>query len=110
MIEVVITKRVPGEEPEELAYIKIINVSDYEAKNADMNLGDYTAQFATERCGAVGLHRRIVRGFPRTKYNALALVRQALATLQPYELELESDVGPSDLARRQRRPGRALPR
>lgn len=97
MIEVHINKRTPDGVVEELAYIKIINISD----DSGEDYPDYVAEFAVERYAAVGLHRRVIRNFPRLRYNVLALVRQALETLEPRELELERNVSPSDLARRQ---------
>lgn len=66
-------------------------------------LADYTVEFAIDRHRAVGLHARSIRSFPRTKYNALALLKQALETLDPRELELERGTSASDLARRFRR-------
>lgn len=102
MIEV--TVRVNGED--EVAYIRIENVTPEETEYAD-----YSIHFAVDRAlGAVGVHQRGVAGFPRLRYNALALVRQALATLEPYELELEHGTSPSDLARRFSGARRSLPR
>jgi len=69
---------------------------------------DYTIRYAVERGMAVGLHTRGVDGFPRKRYNVLALLLQALNTLSPKELELERGFDPdnepspraSNLARR----------
>lgn len=78
----------------ELARIKIENVG------GDSEHGNYSVEFAVNRAlGAVGLHRRSFDNFPRQKYNALALLRQALMTLDEKELELEDGVGSADLAR-----------
>jgi hypothetical protein len=101
MIEV--TVRV---DEEELAYIRIENVETRTDQTAD-----YAVYFAVNRAlGAVGIHRRGVAGFPRTKYNALALLRQALATLEPHELELEHGTTPKDLTPRRWWQLRQLPR
>ena len=96
MIEVDISQ-----DQRELGKVKIENLETH-----DDGTADYSVQFAVERCGAVGLHQRVIRNFPRTKYNALALLLQALNTLEPSELELESGIDSSDMARRQHR---ALP-
>lgn len=97
MIEIVIS-----DEQGELGKIRIEKVEIHSDTTAD-----YSIQFAVNRIGAVGLHRRSIRHFPRLQYNVLALVRQALETLDPKELRLEPDASSSDMARRQRR---ALPR
>lgn len=94
MLEVNLTTR-SGEL--ELGRVLITNIEMH-----DDDTADYSVQFAVERCGAVGLHQRVIRHFPRTKYNALALLLQALNTLDPKELELEDGTDSSDLARRQR--------
>lgn len=106
MIEVII--RNPATDTE-LARITIKNI---EGETGD--LASYSVKFAVERGTAVGLHQRAIDNFPRKKYNVLALLRQALATLEPKELELERDfdpddheeTGPSNLARRLRRLGK----
>lgn len=93
MIEVTIV-----DENGELAKIRIERLS-----GDDEHEADYSVEFAVDRLGAVGVHQRGIFAFPRTKYNALALLRQALATLEPKELELEQDISPSDMAGRFRR-------
>lgn len=66
-------------------------------------LADYSVRFAVERGGRhVGLHQRMVEGFPRTHYNVLGLLALALQTLSPEELSLEPGTEASDLAWRQR--------
>ena len=87
----------------ELGRIRIERVETHEDGTAD-----YSVQFAADRFGSVALHQRVVYGFPREKYNALALVLQALNTLQPEELELE-EASASDLAREKRGTLPALP-
>lgn len=69
-----------------LGEIKIENVS---ASAGD--LGDYSVRFGVEKIGAVGVHQRGIMNFPRTKFNVLALLRQALATLEEDELSLTGD-------------------
>ena len=98
MIEVTITKN-----GEPLAHIQIVN------SNNDLELADYNIKYAVERGSAVGTHVRNIHNFPRKKYNVLALLRQALMTLDQKELLLERDFDPdeapvsSNLARRLRR-------
>lgn len=104
MIEVSITSH-GGKR--ELAKIRIENVTDYEIlENPDYDHGDYSVQFVVDRCMAIGTHRRGMWGFPRTKYNVLGLLLQALNTLDPKELELEDGTSASDLAGE---VGRTLP-
>lgn len=95
MIEVVIS-----DQHGELAKIRIENVEIHDDKTAD-----YSIQFAVDRINAVGLYRRAVYRFPRSQLNVLALVRQALSTLEEKELRLEQPYS-SNMARRFRR---ALP-
>jgi hypothetical protein len=97
MIEVLILK---NDQP--IAKIEIKNVEP----NSNTDYADYSVRFAVERGSAVGLHRRLFFSFPRKQLNALALVRQALMTLDEKELQLERDFDPDeapvspDLARR----------
>ena len=84
MIEVVIRHKESGAE---LGRITIENLTD----DGNADVADYSVQFGVEKIGSVGLHRRGVLAFPRKQYNVLALLRQALATLEPAELELEGD-------------------
>lgn len=101
MIEVKLT-----DDSGELAYIKIEKEADYGDGTAD-----YAVSFAVDRAQSqVGLHRRAVLNFPRLEYNALALLLQALNTLDASELELERGCSPADLARRFSRAWRTLPR
>jgi len=82
MIEVII--RHQGTEVE-LGRIEIENVSD----DGAAEFGNYSVRFGVERIGSVGVHQRGILNFPRTKYNVLALLLQALNTLDPPELELD---------------------
>ena len=84
MIEVIIRHKGSGVE---LGRIDIENLTE----DADADVADYSVRFGVERIGSVGVHQRGVLAFPRKKYNVLALLRQALATLEPNELELEGD-------------------
>lgn len=98
--------RLCGRNSDEIAYIRIENVDSHPDGTAD-----YAVHIAVDRAqGAVGLHKRPVMNFPRTKYNVLGLLLQALNTLEPSELELERDTSTSDLARRFGRIRGALPR
>lgn len=81
MIEVIIRHK--GSKAE-LGRIEIENVGGTEDE------GDYSVRFGVERIKAVGIHRRGFLSFPRKKYNVMALLLQALNTLEPDELELES--------------------
>lgn len=103
MIEVRIVKT-DGEHEEALGIIRIESMTP----GYNHLPCDYSVRFAVERAGAVGLHQRQIIGFPRLKYNVLGLLTQALATLDPKELELEDGTSASDLARRQHRPLQAL--
>lgn len=78
MIEVII--RHVGSEVE-LARIEIENVS------VSDDSGDYSVRFGVHKGEGLGFHQRGIFGFPRTKYNVLALLLQALNTLEPRELE-----------------------
>ena len=104
MIEVFVKK-----DGQQIARIQIENITNKE--DLKDGFGDYEVKFAVERGNAVSMHRRLIFGFPRKRYNVLALVRQALHTLEERELYLERDFDPDeapvspDLARRL---GRAL--
>lgn len=63
--------------------------------------GDYAVRFISERGTAIGIHARTIHDFPRTKYNSLGLLLQALQTLDESELQLESDYS-RHMARQQR--------
>lgn len=78
MIEVIV--RHVGSEVE-IARIEIENVS------LSGDSGDYSVRFGVHKGEGLGLHQRGIYGFPRTKYNVLALLLQALNTLEPRELE-----------------------
>lgn len=80
VIEVIIRHK--GSEVE-LGRIEIENVS------GDGEFGNYSVRFGVDRIKAVGLHRRAMLNFPRTKYNVLGLLLQALNTLEPAEMEFE---------------------
>lgn len=84
MIEVVIRHKESGAE---LGRIEIENVSE-QASVFD-ETADYSVSIGVERIKSVGLHRRGIINFPRRKYNVLALLRQALETLEPEDLELD---------------------
>lgn len=79
---IVVTLQVePGEY--EIGRIEIENVQVNEDGTAD-----YAIRFGVEKIAGVGMHTRAIFGFPREKYNVLALLRQALETLEPEDLEL----------------------
>ena len=98
MIEVIIRH---AESERELGRVTIEKVSDSAGE-----YGDYSIRFAVDKIRAVGIHQRGLHGFPRTKYNVLALLLQALNTLLPEELEFDGeweegtvDKGPKRLKR-----------
>lgn len=97
--------RVDKDDGQELARIQIHNIERHPDSTAD-----YGVRFVVERGAAVGMHMRVVHCFPRNEYNALALVRQALATLEEEELKLEQSGDPRDMARKQRRALPKIPR
>jgi len=84
------------QDDDELCFIEIENVGGTSAE------GDYVVRFVSSRGTAIGIHSRSIRQFPRTKYNSLALLLQALNTLSESELELESDYS-GRMARQERR-------
>lgn len=94
MIEVTIRKTDSDHNPV-LARITIENLTQGDGETAD-----YSIRFGVEKSDAVGLHQRAIYGFPRKRYNALALVRQALNTLEPEELILGGDLNEADPAPR----------
>lgn len=96
MIEVLVT-----DEHGELGKLRIEQTAIHRDGTAD-----YSIQFAVDRLGAVGLHQRAVYRFPCNQMNVLALLRQALNTLDEKELRLEPEPRTSNMARRLRR---ALP-
>lgn len=109
MIEVSITFR---DGQEELAHVRIENMTT----SPDGEYADYSIQFGVDTGSGWAVYQRAIHAFPRKQFNALALLRQALATLEEKELGLDGNPDdPSsrdharssrDLARRLRR---ALP-
>lgn len=93
MIEVRIS-----DEGGELGKITLEKITDHPDGTAD-----YSARFAVDRVGAVGIHQRHLDNFPRLEYNALALLLQALNTLTEQELRLEDGISPPDMAGEKRR-------
>lgn len=91
-----------GEEGE-LGKITLEKITDHPDGSAD-----YSARFAVDRVGAVGIHQRRLDNFPRLEYNSLALLLQALNTLTEQELRLEDGVSPPDMARQVRGLGPTL--
>lgn len=71
-----------------LGTIKIENVSE----NPDAEFADYSIRFGVNKNQASGVHQRAIYNFPRTRYNVLALVLQALNTLEPEFLELHEEL------------------
>lgn len=69
----------------ELARIEIENVG------IDGEHGDYSVRLLVHKGKGTGVHQRGITSFPRTKYNVLALLLQALNTLTPDELEYMGD-------------------
>lgn len=92
MIEVTIS-----DEGGELGKVTLEKITDHPDGTAD-----YSARFAVDRLGAVGIHQRRLDNFPRLEYNSLALLLQALNTLTESELRLEDGISPPDMARQER--------
>lgn len=88
MIEVIIRHK---NSTVEIARIEIEHVSE----DQEAEYGDYSVRYAVERIIGVGIHQRGIFHFPRTRYNVLGLLLQALNTLDPHELELDAPL-PSD--------------
>jgi hypothetical protein len=55
---------------------------------------DYSIKYMVERGDAIGMHKRVIYGFPRKYYNVFALCLQALNALNEKDLELERDFDP----------------
>jgi hypothetical protein len=47
---------------------------------------DYVVKFSADRVSGTGYHRRAIHRFPKDQFNHLALLRQALMTLDEEEL------------------------
>lgn len=99
MIEVTVT--IKGTK-HELARISIENLG-----SAD-EFGDYSVRFGVDTGSGFAVYQRSVEHFPRRRYNALALLRIALSTLEEKELTLDSD--PDQDAGRSPNLARGLPR
>jgi hypothetical protein len=83
-----------GDDSYELAVIRIHQVK----VTPDLEYGDYSVEFGVDTAEGFAVYRRAIYAFPRKRFNALALVRQALDTL--YEEELNLDGDPDDPASR----------
>jgi hypothetical protein len=82
-IEVVIRHKESGAE---LGHIDIENVSEEKE-----DTGDYSVRFAVEKITGVGIHQRAIFNFPRREFNVLALLLQALNTLEPRDLAFSGE-------------------
>ena len=69
----------------ELARLEIENVG------LEDEYGDYSVRLLVHKGQGTGVHQRGITNFPRKKYNVLALLLQALNTLEPSELEYVGD-------------------
>lgn len=83
MIEVIIRHQESGTE---IAKVTIENLTE-----GDSQYADYSVRFGVEKGKSVGIHSRGILGFPRQRYNVLALLLQALNTLEPRELEWDGE-------------------
>jgi hypothetical protein len=88
MIEVFITM-----DGEPIGHIEIKNITP---DRSLYDFADYEVKYAVERGSAVGVHKRILYGFPRRYYNVLALVLQSLNALNEKDLKLERDFDPDE--------------
>jgi len=82
MIEVIIRHKESGAE---FARVEIECVEESDGGE----YASYAVRLGVERIGAVGVYTRALVNFPRRKYNVLALLKQALETLEPEDLELD---------------------
>ena len=92
----------------ELAVIRIENLED----SIDPEIGNYSIEFGVHTGDGYAVYQRQIEAFPRKKFNTLALIRQALNTLEEKELSLDGDIDipsppgdagvPRNLARRLR--------
>lgn len=72
----------------ELAVIRITNLED----SSDPEYGNYSIEFGVDTVDGWAIYQRSIESFPRRKYNTLALIRQALNTLEEKELRLDGDI------------------
>lgn len=72
----------------EIALIRITNLEDSD----DPEFGNYSIEFGVDTAEGFAVYQRSIEAFPRRKYNALALLRQALNTLDEKELRLDGDI------------------
>lgn len=92
-------------DPQELARMYVRNMTGTEVD------ADYSVQLGVERGKAVGLHQRMLYGFPRLELNVWGLLHWILRDISeqnPEILELEDGTSPRDLERRQRGAMRAI--
>lgn len=79
----------------ELAHIEIENVGGgmqpTDKPDELEEFGDYSVRFGVHKGRGTGFHQRGIHSFPRKRYNVLALLLQALNTLDPSELEYVGD-------------------
>jgi hypothetical protein len=62
--------------------------------NIDMNkdgTADYVVEIIVERGDSIGIHNRVIHSFPRSEYNVLGLLKQALETLSEEEFRFSGD-------------------
>lgn len=83
MIEVVIRHRESGAE---LGRIEIENVT---IGKPNAKYQDYSVRIGVDRINSVGIYQRGLVSFFKQRYNVLALLKMALETLEPEDLELD---------------------
>src|SRR5688572_1965267 len=84
MIEVVINHKESGAE---LGRIEIENVTIGATVFDDV--ADFSVRIGVNKIHSIGIIQRGIVRFYRRKYNVLALLKQALETLEPEDLELD---------------------
>lgn len=72
-----------------IALMEINNISEDNSEFAD-----YKVHYAINRGSGMGLHNRIIYGFPRKYFNVFGLLLQSLNSLNEKDLKLERDFDP----------------
>lgn len=72
----------------ELGLVRITNLEDSD----DPEYGNYSIELGVDTAAGFAVYQRSIESFPRKKFNALALLRQALNTLEEKELRLDGDI------------------
>lgn len=71
----------------ELGVIRITNMEE----SGDPEYGSYSVEFGVDTAAGFAIYQRSIYAFPRKRFNVLALLKQALETLDEKELSLDGD-------------------